>query len=665
MANHRLTERDKPWVMRTYAGHSDARRSNELYRRNLAKGQTGLSVAFDLPTQTGYDPDHMLARGEVGKVGVSIAHKGDMHALLDGIPLDEMNTSMTINATAVWLLALYVAVAEENGIERSKLKGTTQNDIIKEYLSRGTYAFPPEPSMRLIADAVAFTVNEVPSWNPINVCSYHLQEAGATPVQETAYSLSTAIAVLDEVRDRGQVTDEDFPRVFGRISFFVNAGVRFIEEHAKLRAMGRLWEEIGRERYGVTEPKYLRLRYGVQVNSLGLTESQPENNIPRIVLEALAVTLGRDARARAIQLPAWNEALGLPRPWDQQWSLRIQQILANETDLLDYPDIFEGSNVMDGLVGELAEDARAEMVNVAERGGAVEAVPYMKAGLVESNRERVARIERGEIKVVGQNSFTETEDSPLTAGADGGILTPDPEVERECREALEHWKAERDAAAVERALARLADAARDSSANIVPATIDAAKAGATTGEWAGVLREVFGDYRAPTGVGESPGSVNGELLASARKRVAEVSQELGHRIRILVGKPGLDGHSNGAEQIAVRARDVGMEVIYQGIRLTPEQIAASARDEDVDVVGLSILSGSHRELVPETVRLLREAGLDVPVVVGGIIPAADAEGLSEAGVAAVYTPKDFDLNRIMGEIADLVSERARAAVQPA
>ena len=665
MANHRLTERDKPWVMRTYAGHSDARRSNELYRRNLAKGQTGLSVAFDLPTQTGYDPDHMLARGEVGKVGVSIAHKGDMHALLDGIPLDEMNTSMTINATAVWLLALYVAVAEENGIERSKLKGTTQNDIIKEYLSRGTYAFPPEPSMRLIADAVAFTVNEVPSWNPINVCSYHLQEAGATPVQETAYSLSTAIAVLDEVRDRGQVTDEDFPRVFGRISFFVNAGVRFIEEHAKLRAMGRLWEEIGRERYGVTEPKYLRLRYGVQVNSLGLTESQPENNIPRIVLEALAVTLGRDTRARAIQLPAWNEALGLPRPWDQQWSLRIQQILANETDLLDYPDIFEGSKVMDGLVGELAEDARAEMVNVAERGGAVEAVPYMKAGLVESNRERVARIERGEIKVVGQNSFTETEDSPLTAGADGGILTPDPEVERECREALEHWKAERDAASVERALARLADAARDPSANIVPATIDAAKAGATTGEWAGVLREVFGDYRAPTGVGETSGSVNGELLASARKRVAEVSQELGHRIRILVGKPGLDGHSNGAEQIAVRARDVGMEVIYQGIRLTPEQIAASARDEDVDVVGLSILSGSHRELVPETVRLLREAGLDVPVVVGGIIPAADAEGLSEAGVAAVYTPKDFDLNRIMGEIADLVSERARAAVQPA
>jgi (2R)-ethylmalonyl-CoA mutase len=665
MASHRLTERDKPWVMRTYAGHSDARRSNELYRRNLAKGQTGLSVAFDLPTQTGYDPDHMLARGEVGKVGVSIAHKGDMHALLDGIPLDEMNTSMTINATAVWLLALYVAVAEENGIERSQLKGTTQNDIIKEYLSRGTYAFPPEPSMRLIADTVAFTVNEVPSWNPINVCSYHLQEAGATPVQEIAFSLSTAIAVLDEVRARGQVADEDFPRVFGRISFFVNAGVRFIEEHAKLRAMGRLWEEIGRQRYGVTESRYLRLRYGVQVNSLGLTESQPENNVPRIVLEALAVTLGRDARARAIQLPAWNEALGLPRPWDQQWSLRIQQILANETDLLDYPDVFEGSNVMEGLVDELAEDARAEMASVEERGGAVEAVPYMKAGLVESNRERVAMIERGEIKVVGQNCFTETEDSPLTAGADGGILTPDPEVERERVEALERWKAERDSAAAERALSGLAEAARDPSANIVPATIEAAKAGATTGEWAGVLREVFGDYRAPTGVGKAPESANGELLASARERVAEVSERLGHRIRILVGKPGLDGHSNGAEQIAVRARDVGMEVIYQGIRLTPEQIAASARDEDVDVVGLSILSGSHRELVPETVRLLRDAGLDVPVVVGGIIPSADADALLGAGVARVYTPKDFDLNRIMGEIADLVNERARAAVQPA
>ena len=475
-------------MMRTYAGHSDARRSNELYRKNLAKGQTGLSVAFDLPTQTGYDPDHELARGEVGKVGVSIVNKGDMHQLLDGIPLGEMNTSMTINATAAWLLALYVTVAEENGVERSALAGTTQNDIIKEFLARGTYAFPPGPSMRLIADTVAFTVNEIPKWNPINVCSYHLQEAGATPVQEAAYALSTAIAVLDEVRARGQVAEDDFPKVFGRISFFVNAGVRFIEEHAKLRAMGRLWEQIGRERYGVTDPKLLRLRYGVQVNSLGLTESQPENNVPRIVLEALAVTLGRDARARAIQLPAWNEALGLPRPWDQQWSLRIQQILAQETDLLDYPDIFEGSVVMDGLVDELVEGTRAEMETVEEHGGAVEAVPYMKAQLVESNRERLAKIERGEITVVGQNKFTESEDSPLTTGEDGGILTPDPEVERERIEALERWRAERDQAAVDAALAKLAEVAADEAANILPATIEAAKAGATTGEWAGTLR---------------------------------------------------------------------------------------------------------------------------------------------------------------------------------
>jgi (2R)-ethylmalonyl-CoA mutase len=665
MAEHRLPERDRPWVMRTYAGHSDARRSNELYRRNLAKGQTGLSVAFDLPTQTGYDPDHLLARGEVGKVGVSIVNKGDMHALLDGIPLDEMNTSMTINATAAWLLALYVTVAEENGVDRSKLKGTTQNDIIKEYLSRGTYAFPPEPSMRLIADTVAFTVNEVPNWNPINVCSYHLQEAGATPVQEIAYALSTAIAVLDETKSRGQVAEQDFPRVFGRISFFVNAGVRFIEEHAKLRAMGRLWEQIGRERYAVTDPKYLRMRYGVQVNSLGLTESQPENNVPRIVLEALAVTLGRDARARAIQLPAWNEALGLPRPWDQQWSLRIQQILANETDLLDYPDIFEGSHVVEALTDDLAEGAREEMRAVEEHGGAVEAVAYMKARLVESHRERVAKIEEGEITVVGQNSFTETEDSPLTAGADGGILTPDPEVEREVGEALERWKAERDSDAVDRALEKLAEVAADESANIMPATIEAAKAGATTGEWAGALRDVFGDYRAPTGVGAAAESTDGELLAAARERISELTQTLGHRPRILVGKPGLDGHSNGAEQIAVRARDVGMEVIYQGIRLTPEQIAASARDEDVDVIGLSILSGSHLQLVPETVRLLREDGVDAPVVVGGIIPAADAKTLEEAGVARVYTPKDFDLNRIMGEIADLLAERAAAAPAPA
>ncbi len=662
-ADHRLPEPDRPWVMRTYAGHSDARRSNELYRKNLAKGQTGLSIAFDLPTQTGYDPDHVLARGEVGKVGVSIVHKGDMHALLDGIPLGEMNTSMTINATAAWLLGLYVTVADENGVDRAELTGTTQNDIIKEYLSRGTYAFPPGPSLRLIADTVAFAVNEIPRWNPTNVCSYHLQEAGATPVQEIAYALSTAIAVLDEVKKRGQVAEEDFPKVFGRISFFVNAGVRFVEEHAKLRAMGQLWEELGRERYGVTEPKFLRLRYGVQVNSLGLTEAQPENNVQRIVLEALAVTLGRNARARAIQLPAWNEAMGLPRPWDQQWSLRIQQVLAFETDLLEYPDIFEGSKVMDGLVEELVEGVRAEMAVVAENGGAAEesAVAYMKARLVESHRERIAKIEQGEIKVIGQNSFTETEDSPLTAGADGGILTPDPEVERELTAALEEWKAERDEDAVKAALVELAAAAADESQNIMPATIAAAKAGATTGEWSQTLRDVFGDYRAPTGV--SGGAVPGDegLLDEIRARVNEVSDELGHRIRILVGKPGLDGHSNGAEQIAVRARDVGMEVIYQGIRLTPEQIAASAVDEDVDVVGLSILSGSHLELIPETIRLLREHGADTPVVVGGIIPKADAERLRESGVAAVYTPKDFDVNRIMRDIAELVRERASAA----
>ena len=665
MSEHRLPEPDRPWVMRTYAGHSDARRSNELYRRNLAKGQTGLSVAFDLPTQTGYDPDHPLARGEVGKVGVSIVHKDDMHTLFDGIPLGEMNTSMTINATAAWLLALYVVVAEENGVDRGALQGTVQNDILKEYLSRGTYAFPPAPSMRLIADTVAFTVNDIPKWNPINVCSYHLQEAGATPVQEIAYTLANAIAVLDEVKGRGQVADADFPRVFGRISFFVNAGIRFVEEHAKLRAMARLWEEIGRERYGVSDPKFLRLRYGVQVNSLGLTEAQPENNIPRIVLEALGVTVGRSARARAVQLPAWNEAMGLPRPWDQQWSLRIQQILAYESDLLDYPDIFEGSTVMEGLVDELAENARAEMSVVARQGGAVEAVPYMKARLVESHRERVAKIEQGELRVVGQNCFRETEDTPLTAGADGGILTPDPDVERERLEALERWRSERDEDAVKRALEDLAAAAGDESANLMPATIEAARVGATTGEWAGTLREVFGDYRAPTGVSAAAAVTDEELLSSIREQVRGLAEELGHRPRLLVGKPGLDGHSNGAEQIAVRARDVGIEVIYQGIRLTPEQIAASAVEEDVDLVGLSILSGSHRELVPQTVRLLREQGLDVPVIVGGIIPAGDIEPLRKAGVARVYTPKDFDLNRLMGDIVQLVSESHRAAAQAA
>jgi (2R)-ethylmalonyl-CoA mutase len=648
--------------MRTYAGHSDARRSNELYRGNLAKGQTGLSIAFDLPTQTGYDPDHVLARGEVGKVGVSVAHKGDMHQLLDGIPLDEMNTSMTINATAAWLLGLYVTVAEEDGVGREKLKGTTQNDIIKEYLSRGTYAFPPEPSLRLIADMVAFSVNEVPSWNPTNICSYHLQEAGATPVQEIAYALSTAIAVLDEVKARGQVAEEDFGKVFGRISFFVNAGIRLVEEIAKLRTMGALWSRIGRERYGVSDEKMLRFRYGVQVNSLGLTEAQPENNIQRIVLEALAVTLSRDARARAIQLPAWNEAMGLPRPWDQQWSLRIQQVLANETDLLEYPDVFEGSVVMDGLVEELTAGARAEMAVVEEHGGAVKAVPYMKARLVESHRERVGRIERGEQKVIGQNSFTESEDSPLTAGADGGILTPDPEVERERIAALEEWKASRDEAAVGAALEELARVAADEAANVMPATIAAAKAGATTGEWAETMRQVFGAYRAPTGVDGAAPPSDREQLTEIRAQVDEVSERLGHRIKILVGKPGLDGHSNGAEQVALRARDVGMEVIYQGIRLTPAEIAESALQEDVDVVGLSILSGSHLELIPEVVRLLQEADVDVPVVVGGIIPRADAERLRGDGVAGVYTPKDFDVNKIMAEIVELVGQRSAATV---
>ena len=657
---HRLPERDRPWVMRTYAGHSGARESNELYRRNLAKGQTGLSVAFDLPTQTGYDPDHELSRGEVGKVGVSIVHKGDMHALLDGIPLHEMNTSMTINATAAWLLALYMTVAEDNGVERGLLQGTTQNDIIKEFLSRGTYAFPPEPSMRLIADMIAFTVDEVPRWNPVNICSYHLQEAGATPVQEIAYSLSTAMAVLDRVR--AQVPEESFPRVFGRISFFVNAGIRFVEEHAKLRAMSRLWEEIGRERYGVTEPSFLRMRYGVQVNSLGLTESQPENNIIRIVLEALAVTMGRDARARAIQLPAWNEALGLPRPWDQQWSLRIQQIMAFETDLLDYPDIFEGSHVMDGLVEELTAGARAEMAIVAEHGGAVEGVPYMKTKLVESHRERMRRIEAGELKVVGQNCYTEHEPSPLQEGEDGGILRVDPEMERSAIEAVRAWRSARDGAAVEHALEELGRAAADPGTNLMPPTLAAARAGATTGEWAAALREVFGEYRAPTGVAGAAAAPDDDGLTDLRDRVERVSEALGRRIKILVGKPGLDGHSNGAEQIAVRARDAGMDVVYEGIRLTPARIARAAVDEGVHVVGLSILSGSHAELIPAVLRELEEAGSTVPVVVGGIIPPADEAALLEAGVSRVYTPKDFEISRIMGDIVGLVAEHHGVAV---
>ncbi len=663
MSEHRLPEPDRPWVMRTYAGHSSARESNELYRRNLEKGQTGLSVAFDLPTQTGYDPDHELARGEVGKVGVSIAHKGDMQTLLGGIPLDQMNTSMTINATAAWLLGLYMAVAEENGVDPGRLQGTTQNDIIKEFLSRGTYAFPPAPSMRLIRDMIAFTVDAVPKWNPINVCSYHLQEAGATPVQEIAYSLSTAQAVLDEVRSR--VPEDTFPRVFGRISFFVNAGIRFVEEHAKLRALGELWEQLGRERYGVEDPRYLRLRYGVQVNSLGLTESQPENNVIRIVLEALAVTLGRNARARAIQLPAWNEALGLPRPWDQQWSLRIQQILAYETDLLEYPDIFEGSKVMKGLVEELVEGARAEMAVVAEHGGAVEAVDYMKTQLVESHRARIAAIESGEQKVIGQNAFTSTEPSPLREGEDAGIMTVDPGVERAQIEAVETWRSERDAAAVAAALEELTTAARDDSVNVMPATLAAARAGATTGEWAAALREVFGEYRAPTGVSGAAAAPDGAALAELREKVERVSTALGRRIKILVGKPGLDGHSNGAEQIAVRARDAGMDVVYEGIRLSPARIAQAAVQEGVHVVGLSILSGSHRELIPTVLHQLDEAGANVPVVVGGIIPPADEIALLEAGVARVYTPKDFEISRIMGDVVDLVADRYGVAAEAA
>jgi (2R)-ethylmalonyl-CoA mutase len=674
----RLPERDRPWMMRTYAGHSTAKASNELYRRNLAKGQTGLSVAFDLPTQTGYDPDDELARGEVGKVGVPVSHRGDMAALMDGIPLNEMNTSMTINATAAWLLALYIVAAEEQGVTQEQLQGTTQNDIIKEFLARGTYAFPPAASMRLIADMIAYTVEHVPKWNPINICSYHLQEAGATPVQEIAFAMSNAQAVLDAARVRveaahagdEQATQKLMEQVFGRISFFVNAGVRFVEEHAKLRAMGVLWEELGRERYGVQDERHLRFRYGVQVNSLGLTEAQPENNVQRIVLEALAVTLGRDARARAIQLPAWNEALGLPRPWDQQWSLRIQQVLAYETDILEYPDIFEGSIVMDGLVAELLEGARAEMAVVAEHGGAVEAVAYMKAALVDSHRERIRRIEAGEQVVVGQNRYAETEESPLTADAEGGILVVDPAVEAQQIEEVRAWRGARDQAAVDAALAELAEAAAapEQSTNLMTATIAAARAGATTGEWSRTLREVFGSYRAPTGVGEAAAAPADGELGELREEVARLQEKLGRRPKILVGKPGLDGHSNGAEQIAVRARDSGMDVVYEGIRLTPAQIAASALQEGVHVIGLSILSGSHRELIPAVIDALHEAGVTAPVVVGGIIPEQDVEGLRQAGVAAVYTPKDFDITRIMRDIVELVGAEGAGddgAVAPA
>jgi (2R)-ethylmalonyl-CoA mutase len=655
-----MAQRDKPWLMRTYSGHSSARASNELYRTNLSRGQTGLSVAFDLPTQTGYDPDHPLARGEVGKVGVPVPHLGEMRILFDGIPLDEMNTSMTINATAMWLLGMYVALAEEQGADPSRLAGTLQNDIVKEYLSRGTYIFPPEASKRLTVDLVVYAARHIPRWNPINVCPYHLQEAGATPVQEIAYGLATAIAVLDAVRESGQVSEEELPEIVGRISFFVDVGIRFVEEVCKMRAFTLMWDRITRERYGVDNEKLRRFRYGVQVNSLGLTEAQPENNVQRIVLEMLGVTLSKDARARSIQLPCWNEALGLPRPWDQQWSLRMQQVLAYETDLLEYEDLFEGSKVIERKTAELVAEAEAELQWVLDGGGSFQMIDAMKGRLVQSHAERVRKIEAGEIPVVGVNVFTDTAPSPLVSGYEGGdayILELDPAAEAEQIEHLERWRAQRDEQAWRKALDRLREVAATDE-NLVPATIEFARAGATVGEWAGALREVFGEYRAPTGVG-AVRAAPVEDMVRVRERVQEAARELGGPVRMLVGKPGLDGHSNGAEQIAVAARDAGMEVVYQGIRLTPEQIAAAAGDEDVDVVGLSILSGSHLLLVPETVRLLSERGVDAPVVVGGIIPEADQRKLLDEGVAHVFTPKDYKLAEIMADIAALAIEHRR------
>jgi len=655
------TLRAKPWMMRTYSGHSSARASNELYRTNLAKGQTGLSIAFDLPTQTGYDPDAPEAAGEVGKVGVPVAHIGHMRQLLDGIPVGEMNTSMTINAPAAWLLGLYIANAQDNGVDPAALKGTTQNDIVKEYLSRGTYIFPPGPSLRLTVDTVAYTMRHVPRWNPVNVCSYHLQEAGATPTQELAYALATAIGILDGVRRSPKVTEDELPQVVGRISFFVNAGIRFVEETCKVRAFTAMWSRICKERYGVTDEKLSRFRYGVQVNSLGLTEQQPENNVPRIVLETLGVTLSANARARAIQLPTWNEALGLPRPWDQQWSLRIQQILAFESDLLEYDDIFEGSTVIERRTRELEEAAQAELDEVLALGGAFEAIDELKLRLVRSQAERVRRIESGEQMVVGVNCFTETAPSPLTA--DGGaesILKVDPTVEAELQADVADWRARRDAGAVRRALDDLRRVARDDGpgANVMEPTIALAHAGGTTGEWAGVLREVFGEYRAPTGVAGGVGH-RGAELAGVVARTRALAETTGGPPRLLVAKPGLDGHSNGAEQIAVAARDAGFEVVYQGIRLTPAQIVAAARDEDVDIVGLSILSGSHLELVPEVLDRLRAAGVDAAVVVGGIVPDDDAEVLMGKGVAAVYTPKDFEFDHIMADLVGLAERRRR------
>ncbi len=650
-------KKDRPWLMRTYAGHSTAKASNALYRRNLAKGQTGLSVAFDLPTQTGYDSDHVLARGEVGKVGVPVAHLGDMRTLFEDIPLEQMNTSMTINATAPWLLALYVAVAEEQGADVSKLQGTVQNDIIKEYLSRGTYICPPKPSLRLITDVAAYCYREIPKWNPMNVCSYHLQEAGATPEQELAFALATATAVLDDLK--GKVPDEDFPVLVGRISFFVNAGIRFITEMCKMRAFTELWDEICRERYGVEDPKLRRFRYGVQVNSLGLTEQQPENNVYRILIEMLAVTLSKKARARAVQLPAWNEALGLPRPWDQQWSLRMQQILAHETDLLEFDDLFDGNPAVDAKVEDLKEGARHELANIDAMGGAVAAIEYMKARLVDANAERLNRIERGETVVVGVNKWVEGEPSPLM-DEEGGIMVVDPGVEQDQIDRLNAWRAARDEAAVTAGLAELRAAAAEGR-NIMPPSIAAARAGVTTGEWAAEMRRAFGEYRAPTGVSKSPSNKT-EGLDEIRAAVDAASRRLGRRLRFLVGKPGLDGHSNGAEQIAFRARDCGMDIEYEGIRLTPEEIVRAAQENAPHVIGLSILSGSHIPLVEDVMTRMREAGLDeTPVIVGGIIPEEDARRLRAMGVARVYTPKDFELNAIMMDVVELADPKAVAA----
>ncbi len=645
-------------MMRTYSGHTSAAASNELYRTNLAKGQTGLSVAFDLPTQTGYDPDHPLAQGEVGKVGVPVPHLGELRTLFSGIPLDEMNTSMTINATATWLLAMYLAAAEERGLDPARLAGTTQNDIVKEYLSRGTYIFGPVPSRRLTVDLVCHTVRHVPRWNPINVCSYHLQEAGATPVQEIAYALATALGVLDAVRDSGQVSADELPLVVGRMSFFVNAGIRFVEEMCKLKAFGRLWGRLTAERYGVTDERMRRFRYGVQVNSLGLTEQQPENNVQRIVLEALAVVLSRDARARAVQLPTWNEALGLPRPWDQQWSLRIQQVLAYETDLLEYEDLFEGSRVVEAKTAELEEAAAAELGWVLDGGGAFEMIDAMKGRLVQSHAARRRQVEDGELTVVGVNAFTETAASPLVTEDAEHILVVDPAAEAEQIKHLERWRADRDRTAVRAALDELRRAA-GTDENLVPLTIALAKAGGTVGEWADALREVFGEYRAPTGVAAAVSPPSGDL-AAVRERAQARARELGGPLRLLVAKPGLDGHSNGAEQLAVAARDAGLEVIYQGIRLTPAEIAAAARDEDVDLVGLSILSGSHRELVPDTLAQLEAVGVDAPLVVGGIIPDADQPALLARGVMRIYTPKDFQLAAIVDDLVELAAEHRRA-----